>query len=119
MAPPNKQGKDSGLTEEELIQQQILRIRLPKEREVLGIVEKRLGGSRMDVRCADGKTRSCRIPGRLKRYLWVRQGDYVIIEPWEYTGDEKGDVVFKYTKHQANHLEKKGYFRKLEDFDEF
>lgn len=107
------------LTPEEEYQQQISRIRLPKDTEIIGIVEKRLGGSRMEVRCTDGKTRSCRIPGRLKRYLWVRQGDHVIIEPWEYTADSKGDVIFKYTSHQSTYLEKKGYFKKLEDFEEF
>jgi translation initiation factor 1A len=116
MPPPQKK---SDLTPEEEYQRQISRIRLPKGREVLGVVEKRMGGSRMEVRCSDGKTRSCRIPGRMKRYLWVRQGDYVIIEPWEYTGETKGDVLFKYTKHQVAHLNSKGFFKSLESFDEF
>ena len=106
------------ITPEEEYAQQISRIKLPKDTEVIGVVEKRLGGSRMEVRCADGKTRLCRIPGRMKRYLWVRQGDYVIVEPWELT-NEKGDVVFKYTKHQADYLNKKGYFKKLAEFEEF
>jgi translation initiation factor 1A len=111
--------KKPELTPEEEYQQQISKIRLPKGAEVVGVVEKRVGGSRMEVRCIDGKTRLCRIPGRMKRYLWVRQGDYVIVEPWEYSADEKGDVVFKYRPIQATHLKKKGYFRKLEEFDEF
>ena len=60
--------------------QQVVRIRLPRGNQSLGIVESRLGGSRMRIRCLDGKTRICRIPGRMKRYLWVREGDVVIVE---------------------------------------
>ena len=77
---------------QEKIQQEISRIHLPRGKESFGIIEQRLGGSRMRVRCLDGKTRICRIPGRLTRKLWVRENDVVIVEPWEYSGDEKGDM---------------------------
>ena len=59
-------------------QEEVVRIRIPKGKEVLGILEQRLGGSRMRVRCLDGKTRLCRVPGRLKKGLWVREGDVFI-----------------------------------------
>jgi translation initiation factor 1A len=73
----------------------------------------------MRVRCLDGKTRICRIPGRLKRRLWVRENDILIIEPWEYSGDEKGDVIYKYTPTQTSYLKKRGYLKKIEEEDEF
>ena len=111
--------KGQELTQEEYVQQQISRIKLPRDTEVFGIVEKRLGGSRMEVRCMDAKTRICRIPGRMKRYLWVREGDYVVVEPWEFAAQEKGDVVFKYTPTQVNYLKTKGYLAKLDEFEEF
>ena len=101
------------------IQQEISRIKLPRGRQVLGILEQRLGASRMRVRCLDGKTRICRIPGRLKRRLWVRENDIVIAEPWEYSGDKKGDILYKYTNTQVVFLKNKGYLKKLEEFDEF
>lgn len=101
------------------IQAQITRIRLPRGKQTLGIVQQRLGGSRMKVRCLDGKERICRIPGRLKRSLWVREGDVIIVEPWEFGGDEKGDVVYKYTKSQTVFLKRKGYLKKIEEFEEF
>ncbi len=100
-------------------QQEISRIKLPKGREVFGIVEQRVGGSRMFVKCFDGKTRNCRIPGSLKRSLWVREGDVVIVEPWEYGGDEKGDIVFKYTNTQVNYLKNKGHLSGLNELEEF
>jgi len=106
-----------GKSEDE--QEFIGRIRLPREKETMGILEQRLGGSRMRVRCADGKIRICRIPGRLKKKLWVREGDTLLIEPWEFSGEEKGDVVFKYNRNQADWLKRKGYLKDLEVVEEF
>lgn len=100
-------------------QEEITRVRLPHEREVFGVVQQRLGGSRMKVICLDGKVRVCRIPGRMKRSLWVRESDIVLVEPWELSGDEKGDVVFKYSRNQADFLRKKGHLKKLEETEEF
>ena len=101
------------------IQAEISRIKLPRENQVLGILDQRLGASRVRVRCLDGKTRICRIPGRLKRRLWVRENDIIIVEPWEFGGDEKGDILYKYTNTQVSFLKRKGYLKKLEDLDEF
>jgi translation initiation factor 1A len=98
---------------------EVIRLRMPRGREVLGILDQRLGGSRQKVRCLDGKTRICRIPGRLKRMLWVREGDIVIVEPWELSGDEKGDIVYKYTRTQAIAVRKRGMLKGLEELDEF
>ena len=95
---------------------QVFRVRLPVGREVLGVVQQRLGGSRMRVLCLDGKERICRIPGRLRRALWVRESDVVIVEPWELGGDSKGDVVHKYrNKAEVDFLKKKGYLNNLQE----
>lgn len=99
--------------------QELGRIRLPRGREVFGVLETRLGGSRMRVKCLDGKTRICRIPGRLKRRLWVREGDLLLIEPWEHGGDEKGDVIFKYKENQVLWLKNKGHLKHLGELEEF
>lgn len=97
----------------------ITRVKLPRGSEVFGVLDQRLGGSRMRVRCLDGKNRICRIPGRMKRSLWVREGDVLLIRPWEHGGDEKGDVIYKYRPIQVNWLRDKGYLRKLDEFEEF
>ncbi len=93
-------------------QQEEFRIKIPRGKEVLGIIEQRLGGSRMRVKCLDGKIRICRIPGRLKRKLWIREGDLLLIQPWEFDED-KGDVIFKYQPNQVDWLKKKGYLKDL------
>jgi len=84
-----------------------VRVRLPRDREVIGIIAQRCGGSRMLVSCMDGKTRNCRVPGRNRRGLWLREGDAIIIEPWEFD-DDKGDVLFKYTLNQVAKLKEMG-----------
>ena len=89
-------------------EQKIIRVRLPKGEEMLGIIERRLGGNKMMVNCLDGKSRVCRVPGRLKRKLWLRPDNVVIIQPWELDKD-KGDVLFKYTLNQVAWLRKNGY----------
>ncbi len=90
------------------------RVKLPRGKEVLGTVEQRLGGNKMMVGCSDKIQRNCRVPGRLKRKLWLRPGDVVIIEPWEFD-NKKGDVIFKYRPNQVEFLKKKGLLKTQEN----
>lgn len=92
-------------------EQVVTRVRLPRGEETIGIIEQRLGGNKMLVNCLDGKTRNCRVPGRLKRELWLRPGDVVIVEPWELDKN-KGDIIFKYRPNQVEWLKNKGYLKK-------
>ncbi|HLP79768.1 MAG TPA: translation initiation factor eIF-1A [Acidobacteriota bacterium] len=107
---------DAPLESEEM---EITRLRTPRGREVIGVLDQRVGGSRMKVRCMDGKVRLCRIPGKLKRKLWTREGDILLIEPWEFGGDDKGDVVFKYKPNQVQLLKARGLFQSMDSFEEF
>lgn len=98
--------------------QEFFRVKLPRGKEIFGILEQRLGGSRMRVRCFDNKVRICRVPGRLKKKLWVREGDLLLIEPWALGGDAKGDVIYKYKPNQVQWLKKKGYLKEAETTQE-
>lgn len=91
------------------------RVRIPRPNQVIGILEQRVGGSRMRVRCMDGKARICRVPGRLKRKLWVREGDFVLVEPWEYAKEGKGDIIFKYKQSHIEWLRAKGFLKEIEE----
>lgn len=85
-----------------------MRLRLPKKHnnEMFALTERLVGGSRMNVICADGKSRLARIPGRMKRRMKVRVGDLIIIQPWEIQ-DEKADVVYRYFKTQSSTLSRR------------
>jgi translation initiation factor 1A len=110
----SKKKKEEEKKQEQLAQE-IRRVKLPRGRQTLGLLEQRLGASRTKVICLDGKTRICRIPGRLKRKLWVREGDIVLVEPWELGGDEKGDIIFKYRPSQVQWLKRNGHLKNLEE----
>ena len=90
------------------------RVPTPKPGEVIGVVEQRVGGNRMIVKCLDGKERNCRIPGGRRRRLWIRPGDTVIVQPWEFEGDKKADVFLKYTPAQVQWLKRKGFIKEIE-----
>lgn len=94
------------------VQQEVVtRARIPRNKEVIGMVEQRVGANRMIVKCFDEKTRNCRIPGSLRRNLWIRPGDIVIVEPWEFQGDEKGDIIYKYTPAAIEWLKRNNYIK--------
>lgn len=85
-----------------------VRVRTPRGKETLGIVESMLGSNKLRVRCQDNKIRLCRIPGRLRKRVWMREGDIVLVEPWDIQGDKSGDVIMKYTHTQASWLRRRG-----------
>lgn len=91
-----------------------IRVRTPRNNEVLGKVEQRVGGNRMIVSCFDSKSRNCRIPGKLRKRLWIREGNIVLITPWEFD-ETKGDIIFKYTNAQITWLKRKGFLKEIEN----
>lgn len=88
---------------------EIVRAPMPKKpkREIFGIADQLMGASKIKVMCEDGKSRMGRIPGKLKKRMWIREGDLLIVRPWEFQ-DEKADVIYRYTRTQANYLSRKG-----------
>jgi len=83
-------------------EEEYIRLKLPdkKNNEMFAIADRLMGGSRITVVCADGKSRMARIPGRMKRKQRVRAGDLVIIKPWDIQ-NEKADIIFRYRRTQA------------------
>lgn len=79
-------------------------IRLAEEGELYGRVLKMMGGENVLVKCADGVTRRGRIRGKLKRRVWIRDNDIVIIAPWDFKNDEMGDIVWRFTLPQVGWL---------------
>ena len=84
---------------------EMMRVPMPKDykREMFAIADQLLGASKIRVMCADGKSRIGRIPGKLKKRMWIREGDLLIIRPWEFQED-KADILFRYTRTQATNL---------------
>ena len=82
---------------------------LPSEEEgtVLCIVERLLGADHLLARCADGMSRKVRIPGSMRRRVWIREGDVILVAPWDFKPD-RGDVVYRYVGDEVRKLVEKG-----------
>jgi translation initiation factor 1A len=83
---------------------------LPSKDEMFGRVVKLVGSDHIMVRCADGKTRMGRIRGKLRRRVWIRDNDVVLLAPWDFKQDSKCDIVWRYTLSQVQWLTTNGKF---------
>ncbi len=81
---------------------------MPGQGEILGKAIKLTGGDQVIVKCADGETRNCRIRGKLKRRMWIREGDIVLVAPWDFD-NRKADILWRYIKAHAEWLQQNGY----------
>ena len=83
-------------------------VRMPEEDELFAEVVEMLGANRVRVRCADGQERTARIPGRMRKRDWIRDGDLVLVSPWDWQ-DEKADIEHRYENADADRLREEGY----------
>ena len=88
-----------------------VRIKTPRQGEIFGVVESMLGTNKLRVRCQDNKIRLCRIPGKLRKLLWMREGDIVLVKPWDIQGETRGDIITRYTQTQVSLLKRKGLIK--------
>ncbi len=81
---------------------------MPEAGQFLGKVAKLSGGDHLLVKCTDGETRLCRIKGTMKRRMWIRDGDIVLVAPWDFDKTH-ADVVWRYIQAHAQWLFNNGY----------
>ena len=93
-----------------------IRVTLPDKPkgEMFAVAETFQGGSRLQLICEDGKRRMGRIPGKLRRRMWVRENDLLIVVPWSFQ-DTKADVKFRYTPTQTSNLKRNGKIPEILD----
>jgi initiation factor 1A len=66
-----------------------------------------LGNGRLEAMCFDGEKRLAHIRGKLRKKVWINQGDIILLSLRDYQ-DEKGDVILKYTADEARNLKAYG-----------
>ncbi|MFX0138062.1 MAG: translation initiation factor eIF-1A [Candidatus Hodarchaeota archaeon] len=88
---------------------EITRVRLPYRNngEMFARVIDIYGQERMGVFCEDGKHRVGRIRGKIKKRVWIRKGDLIIVNPWEFETEIKGkmekcEISWRYLKHEVS-----------------
>ncbi len=70
-------------------------------------VIKMLGNGRLEALCFDGEKRLAHIRGKLRKKVWINQGDIILLSLRDYQ-DEKGDVILKYSADEARSLKAYG-----------
>jgi translation initiation factor 1A (aeIF-1A) len=83
----------------------------PEEATIICGVIRHLGGDYLLVKCLDGYDRKARIPGKLRKKVWIMEGDFVLIGLWA-PGSDKGDVIHKYSRNEVNKLVEQGVIPK-------
>ena len=88
----------------------VARVRLPKKRlnEQFALAMLMLGANHIRVQCIDGVVRMGRIKGKIKKRAWIREGDILIVAPWNFQ-DAKCDILYRYLPPQADWLRKNHY----------
>lgn len=80
---------------------------LKEENQEYCQVVKLLGNCRIEGNCFDGKTRLCHIRGAMRKKIWIKPGDLVIISLREFE-DDKADIIYLYQAKEVKRLAKMG-----------
>ena len=88
--------------------EEVGRLPLPRRNrgEIFGIANQLLGAARIRVMCEDSVSRMGRITGKMKKKMWIREGDLLILRPWGFQ-EGKADILFRYSRTQATYLSRR------------
>ncbi len=106
-APPETAAPEETPPTVEVVEggEEVGRLPLPRRPrgEVFGVASQLLGAARIRVMCEDGTSRMGRITGKMKKKMWIREGDLLILRPWGFQ-EGKADILFRYSRTQAQYL---------------
>ncbi|RLG80353.1 MAG: translation initiation factor IF-1A [Thermoprotei archaeon] len=93
---------------------------LPGEGMVICGVIRHLGGDFLVAKCLDGVDRKIRIPGKMRRRVWINEGDLILVGIWDFS-PERGEVIHRYSRSEVAKLLEKNVVPKefLEALSEF
>ncbi len=76
---------------------------LPGEGTVICGVIRHLGGDFLLAKCLDGVDRKIRIPGKMRRRVWINEGDLILVGIWDFSPD-RGEVIHRYSRGEVAKL---------------
>jgi translation initiation factor 1A len=88
--------------------EEVGRLPLPRRNrgETFAIARQLLGAARIRVMCEDSVSRMGRITGKMKKKMWIREGDLLIVRPWGFQ-EGKADILFRYSRTQSQYLSRR------------
>lgn len=75
------------------------------EDQEYGQVTKLLGNCRLEVACFDGVNRLCHIRGSMRKKVWIKINDVVLVSLREFE-QAKADIIYKFEIPEINYLKK-------------
>jgi len=82
-------------------------LKFKEEGQEYAQVLRMLGNGRLEAFCFDGVKRLCHIRGKLRKKVWVNQGDIILVGLRDYQ-DAKADVILRYNAEEARNLKAYG-----------
>jgi len=80
---------------------------LKEEGQEYAQVIRMLGNGRLEGSCFDGTVRLCHIRGKMRKKVWVNQGDIILVGLRDFQ-DNKADIILKYSPEEARRLKAMG-----------
>ena len=68
---------------------------------------KMLGNGRLEAHCFDGTQRLCHIRGKMRKKVWIGNGDIVLVSLRDFQ-DGKADIIMKFSADEARQLKAMG-----------
>jgi len=78
------------------------------------LVMQMLGNGRCEVRCTDGVVRLAVIRGAMRKKVWIKLGEWVLVGLREYQ-DNKCDIIAKYSDEDVRNLKAYGEIPTVEE----
>lgn len=86
-------------------------VELAENNQEYAKVLSRLGGSRLEVECTDGRKRQAIIPGKFKKRIWMNPGDIILVSVDAIGDDNVCAVDRKYNNKEIITLKQKGLIK--------
>ena len=94
-----RRGKNDGDDKRELV--------FKDESQEYAQVLRMLGNGRLEAMCFDGEKRLAHIRGKMRKKVWINNGDIILLSLREFE-DGKAGVIQKYTPDEARSLKQHG-----------
>jgi translation initiation factor 1A len=101
--PKKKKGKRQNVKKNVVKRQ----LEFKEDGQEYAIVARTLGNGRFNVQCFDGKPRLGIVRGKMRKKVWINQGDIILVGLRDFQ-DNKCDIMGKYTPDEARNLKEYG-----------
>jgi translation initiation factor 1A len=103
----NKKGGKKGKKGKNSVEEVERKLILKDENQEYCQITKILGNCRLEGQCFDGKIRLCNIRGTMRKRIWIKNGDIVIVSLRDFE-DDKCDIIYLYQPREVKKLIKMG-----------